>query len=159
MAALLNPINRSREAIRWGLVSYTAAMFSFVTVLAGMKLNIQALSYVDDRKFPGVEDVLPLGPLGYQWFIFSKPLTLVPNSMFLLNNWLADGLLVCSLYDAALTHRVPDVGSSPALSLLRCLLHEPLGYCLPMLHVPWLVGYAFEFSVNLQRRSKLTALV
>ena len=158
IAALFNPVNRSREAIKWGLVSYTVVMFSFVTVLAGMGLNIEAVSYVDDRKFPGVEDVLPPGPLGYQWFIYSKPLTLVPNFMFLLNNWLADGLLVRSLFDITLTHRVPDIGSSPALSLLCCLLHEPLGYRLPMPHVPRIVWYASELSVFPQRHSKLTEL-
>src|SRR6266478_4282438 len=32
MTALFNPANRKREGIKWGLVSYTAAMFSFVTI-------------------------------------------------------------------------------------------------------------------------------
>ena len=104
MAALFNPTDRSRENIKWGLVSYTVAMFSFVTVLTGMKLDIQSISYVDHREFPGVAGVLPPGPHGYQWLIYSKPLTVVPDLMFLLNNWLADGLLVSPFFCAAM-HR------------------------------------------------------
>jgi hypothetical protein len=59
MAALFNPANRRREGIKWGLVSYTVVMFSFVTVFTAMNLNIQSISYIDNREFPGVEGVLP----------------------------------------------------------------------------------------------------
>ena len=61
-----------------------------------MNLNIQSISYIDNREFPG-NDALPPGPLGYQYLIYSKAITIVPNLMFLLNNWLADGLLVSSV--------------------------------------------------------------
>ena len=103
MAALFNPINRRREGIKWSLVSYTAVMFSFVTIFTAMNLNIQSISYIDNREFPGVDGVLPPGPLGYQWSIYSNVLTIVPNLMFVLNNWLADGLLVGRLFAAAFT--------------------------------------------------------
>lgn len=96
MAALIDPIHRRREGVKWGLLSYTVVMFSFVTVFTAMNLNIQSISYIDNREFPGVEGVLPPGPLGYQWFIYSKAITIVPNFMFLLNNWMADGFLVGS---------------------------------------------------------------
>ena len=58
-----------------------------------MNLDIQSVSYIDNREFPG-NDALPPGPLGYQYLIYSKAISIVPNLMFLLNNWLADGLLV-----------------------------------------------------------------
>ena len=102
MAALFDSANRRGERIKWGLVSYTVAMFSFATVLTGMQLNIRSISYIDNREFPGVEDALPPGPLGYQSFIWSGPLSLTPSLMFALNNWLADGLLVGSFFDSTL---------------------------------------------------------
>lgn len=40
--------------------------------------------------------MVPPGPLGYQSFIFSDVLTIVPDVMFLLNGCLADALLVGS---------------------------------------------------------------
>ena len=75
-------------------------MFSVVTVFTAMNLDLQSISYIDNREFPGVDQVFPPGPLGYQWFIYSKPLTVVTNLMFLLNNWLADGFLVGFLFHA-----------------------------------------------------------
>ena len=104
MVALLNPAHRRGEGIKWGLVCYTAAMFSFVTVYTAMNDNIQSDSYIDNREFPGVDGVLPPGPLGYQALVYSKPLIIIPNLMFLLNNWMADGLLVSSLFDALFAH-------------------------------------------------------
>jgi len=103
MAALFDSANRRGEGIKWGLVSYTMVMFSFVTVLTGMQLDIRSISYIDNREFPGAEGVLPPGPLGYQSSIWSGALTLTPSIMFALNNWLADGLLVSSLFDATPT--------------------------------------------------------
>ena len=104
MAALLSPANRKKEGIKWGLVSYTVAMFSFATVLTGMQLDIRSISFIDNREFPGVKGVAPPGPLGYQSFIWSGALTLVPNLMFILNNWLADAYLVGPSSDCALSH-------------------------------------------------------
>ena len=73
---------------------HTMAMFSIVTIYTAVTLNIQSVSYVDNRGFPGVDGVLPPGPLGYQYLTHSKAIGVVPTVMFLLNNWLADGLLV-----------------------------------------------------------------
>ena len=111
MAGLLDSARRRKEGIRWGLVSYTVATFSFATVYTGMNLNVQSVSFIDNREFPGVEGGLPSGPLGYQW-LNSQVLCTVPNIMFLLNNWLADGLLVSYSYDPAFTLQVSNVGSS-----------------------------------------------
>jgi len=103
MAALFDSTNRRGEKVKWGLVTYTVVMFSFVTVLTGIRFNIRSLSYIDNREYPGVEGVVPPGPLGYQSFIWSSALSLVPSFIFASNNWLADGLLVGSLFDATPT--------------------------------------------------------
>jgi hypothetical protein len=57
MGALLNPVNRARGGIKWGLVAHTAAMFSFVTIYTAMTLDIQSISYIDNRDFPGDGEV------------------------------------------------------------------------------------------------------
>ena len=120
MAALFNPVNRKREGIKWGLVSYTAAMFSFVTIFTVMYENNLSMSHIDNREFPGVHGVLPPGPFGYQLSLYPTVLNIVPNLMFLLNNWLADGLLVGRLFGAGFTRPGFDRSASPpALSLLR----------------------------------------
>ena len=97
MTTLFDPVHRRGAGIKWGLVSYTSIMFSFVTVLTATDLDILSVSYIDDREFPGVEGLIPPGPLGYQWLIDPGPLSIAPNVMFVLCNWLADGLLVGSL--------------------------------------------------------------
>ena len=99
MSVLLSSAYRTRNGVRWGLVAYTMATFSFVTIFTTLSLDIQSISYVDNREFPG-NDALPPGPLGYQYLIYSKAISITPNLMFLLNNWLADALLV-SLYPQA----------------------------------------------------------
>ena len=105
LTALFNPVSHRREGVRWGLVSYTVAMFSFVTVLAGMGLNLASISYIDNREYPGdISKSLSPGPLGYQNLIRHTALSIIPNLMFFLNNWLADGLLVGSLPGAAFNY-------------------------------------------------------
>ena len=93
IAALLNPVHRKGQRIKWWLVSYTALMFSASTVLAAVNLNIQSRSLIDNREFPGVVGMVLQGPLGYLSSIDSQPPNLIPEFMFFLNGWLADGLL------------------------------------------------------------------
>ena len=104
VAALLDPVNRKKERIKWGLVFYTVAMFSIVTVQIAIDLRTQCISYIDNRAFPGFEDQLPPGPMGYQIFISSKVLPILSKVTFFLNAWLADGLLVNSLLNVAFNH-------------------------------------------------------
>ena len=78
-------------------------MFSVVSVYTATYLNIQSISLIDNREFPGVEGVLPSGPLGYRWFIHSKAIFVIQTVMFLLGGWLADCLMVSPLIDAAPT--------------------------------------------------------
>jgi len=95
--ALFNPAYRRGESIKWGLVSYTVAMFSLVTLLTAMNLHILSVAYIDHREYPGIEGKVPPGPLGYLRVIYYKAINLVPNAAVVLNNWLANGFLVSSL--------------------------------------------------------------
>jgi len=76
-------------------------MSTFVTVYTAVKLYMQSDSLIWHTPTP---DGFPytIG-LYYLYRPLRTPLGLVPNLMFALNNWLADGLLVSSLFDAALT--------------------------------------------------------
>ena len=102
MVALLNPVHRRGEGIKWWLVFHTVAMFSFVTVYTLVNLYIQSNSFIDNRGSAGY-----YGPLEYQLKLREMPLGLIPNIMFNSNNWLADCLLVSPLFDAVSTR--PDV--------------------------------------------------
>jgi len=103
MNSLLSRAHRRGEPIKWGLVSYTVLMFSLATVLTGMDLNIQSISHIDNRNFPGVKGKFPPGPYGYFMSIYYKPINYIPTVLFILSNWLSDGLLVSSLFNAAFT--------------------------------------------------------
>jgi len=84
MTALFNPGNRG-DNVKWGFVAYTVVTFSFVSIFTVVNaLNV----WFDDE-----DGTLRPGRLGY----------VIPDLMFLLNYWLADGLLVGSLFDVALT--------------------------------------------------------
>ena len=102
MAAFLNPDRPRGEGTKWWLVSYTVAMFSFVTVHTLMNLHIQSISFIDNRQDGQGWPIS--GPLDYQFEIRQKALGFIPNVMFTLNNWLADGLLVSALFDGAPPH-------------------------------------------------------
>ena len=102
MGALLHPTHRARGGVRWGFVAYTITAFSSVTVLTGMMLNMKSVSYINNRNFAG-SDGSPPGPSGYGISIRSKAIYILPNIMFVLNNSLADGVLV-----SFSLHPVPD---------------------------------------------------
>lgn len=95
MSALLNPADRTK-GIRWLLVAHTVTMFLFATISTAMDLDLQSTSNSDNREFPGADE-LPPGPFGYNLLLFSNALNVIPHVMFLLNNLLADGLLVSPL--------------------------------------------------------------
>jgi hypothetical protein len=154
MGALFNPVNRAMEGIRWGLVAYTVAMFSIVTTLIAMNLDIQSISYVDNRAFPG-SDVAPPGPFGYQFTLYSKPFSIIPNFLFPLNNWLADGLLVSCLTKWLSRFLTPVTHT--ALPLLHYLFQEFLGHRPPMCDVHCLCRSVLEPSSRPQRHSRLTS--
>lgn len=95
MESLFNPTNRVGGKIKWGLVAHTAAMFTVATIGTAMGLTHQSNSYIDNRDSPG-SDELPPGPIGYKDLVYSKAISVIPNFMFLANQWLADALLVRS---------------------------------------------------------------
>ena len=103
MAALLNPVHRGGERIKWGLVFYTMLMFSVVTVFAGMSLDKLSISFIDNREFPGAGSLEPPGPLGYRTFIDSRAPSLIIDLLFFLNGWLADGFLARPSFNAIFT--------------------------------------------------------
>ena len=148
MTALLNPVGPTKGGIKWGLVAHTVAMFSSATVYTAMNLDLQSISYIDNRDFTG-DGVLFPGPLGYQFFINSNAITITADVMFSLNGWLADGLLVSSAlcHGLELPWRLTQ-DSPPALPLLCYLCHELLGNRLPMPDVPRYVGYVLDSSAD-----------
>ena len=93
MGTLLNPADRTREGVKWGLVAHTAAMFLFVTISASANFDLYSISLIDNREFPGVSIFAP-GPFGYLDYINTAAISVVPNVMFILNTCLADGFLV-----------------------------------------------------------------
>ena len=113
-------------------------MFTFVTILTGTNLDIQSTSYIDNRAFPG-SGRFPPGPLGYLLLVYAKPKNITPTLMFLLNNLLADGILVGSVSNLAA--HMSNVGHHLVVSLLRHLLRKLLGHRPPLLVVPWLFWY------------------
>lgn len=103
VAALFNPAYRKGEPIKWGLVSYTVVIFSFVTIQTTINLYIDSFRYIDNREFPGVEGVFFPGPEGYTDVIYPTALNVTANAMLDLSIWLADCLLVSSSFGAAFT--------------------------------------------------------
>ena len=117
MAALFNPDHRRRGPIKWGLVFYTVVMFSLVTAGTVMQLDVQSISYIDNRGFPGAKGSIPAGPVGYQE-LMSAPIVYVQNAVFALNNWLAEGLLVSSLLILCSLTRVTNAESSSSIVVM-----------------------------------------
>lgn len=91
---LLKPLNRVRRGAKWGLIAYTIVIFSLATIGTAMNLDVQSLSYIDNRFFPGTDSSLPSGPLAYQASIDSSILDIVPRITFLVNNLLSAGFLL-----------------------------------------------------------------
>ena len=112
MAALFDPDHQRGKSTKWGIVSYTVAMSSVITALTGVQLDFQSICYIDNREFPGVGDTLSPGPLGYQSSIFFGTLAVGNDILFFLNGWLADGLLVGSLFMLRSLTRVSNTGFS-----------------------------------------------
>ena len=96
MTALFNPLHRRGKGIKWGLVSYTVIMFSLATVHIAAAAYSLSVAFIEHRNFPG-------GPGGYQAAENFKTISVIYTSVFCLNNWLADGLLVSSLFDAVVS--------------------------------------------------------
>ena len=66
-------------------------------------LNLLSISYIDNRAYPGVQDGFAPGPLGYRESVSLQLINVIPYAAIPLNIWLADGLLVSSLFGVAFT--------------------------------------------------------
>ena len=131
MNALLNPADRPRGGIKWPLVVHTVAMFSFVTIYDGLSFDLQSISSIDNREYPGYASAIPPGPIGYQELLSSNVDNVVPNIMFLLNSWLADGLLVSSI-----SNPVSQVSNAAlSSSCIVAILFMPRTIGTPSFHV------------------------
>ena len=97
LVALFNPVYRREEGIKWRLVSCIVAMFLFGTVFVAVGIDIQSISFIDNREFLDIEGVL-LGPIGYQSWSRPKAPILILTLTSLLNSWVANGLLVGPLF-------------------------------------------------------------
>ena len=112
------------------------AMFTVVTIYTAINLHIQSISYIENRDFPGT-DKLPPKPLGYQSFIYFEPIYVVTNVMFVLNNWLADAMMVSSMEKSIL--KMSDLScSSSSIVATQFISHSAgsllcLVYCTSVL--------------------------
>ena len=111
--ALLSPVYRRGGGIKWGLVCYTAAMFSLATVHTAMNLHLQSISYIDNREFPAVGEADP-GPIGYFESLYSDAINVIANVAFCLSNWLTDGLLVSPCLTMRSVAQASNPSSSPS---------------------------------------------
>jgi hypothetical protein len=118
LSALLYPAGHTKGGIKWGLVAHTSAMFSFATIAVGLGIDLQSISYIEDRDFPGFYNGEAPGPLGYQLLVYSKAINVVPNLMFILNQLLADGLLVSFVFSTVCLASNMDPSSSSIVAML-----------------------------------------
>ena len=144
MSALLLPVSPTTKGVRWGLVAYSVALFSFLTIGFATNRNIFSMAYIDEREFTGV---IP-GPLGFIIFppLDRRAVGYFSFLTFSFVQWLADGLLVSSASNS--TVPVLTQHTHSAVPLLCDLCDELLGHCCPIHDVPRFCWYAPESSAN-----------
>ncbi|KAG6848397.1 hypothetical protein H0H93_000549 [Arthromyces matolae] len=69
------------------LIVYIWVLFLCSTVFIAANSNMARLAFIDNRNFPG-------GPSAYEQVMFSIPVDNMGNVVFVIANWLADGLMV-----------------------------------------------------------------
>jgi hypothetical protein len=123
MAALLDPVNRRKGGVRWGLASHVTTMFLVTTIYTAILIDRQSASYIENREFSG--DLDNSGPFNYEFLLTDDAVSFLSGVMFFVNTLLVDGLLASfasNSADRCLTYTGPQ-----ALSLLYYLCHELLG--------------------------------
>ena len=90
-----------RRSVKLGLVIYTVALFSLITISLAVGRDMFSTVFIDIRHFPGTEEYPP-GPIGGRTIFSTDPahVTLVGFPGFV-NQWLSDGLLVSSISNSA----------------------------------------------------------
>ena len=138
---MFNPIHRRGEGINWGLLSYTVVMFALATGFTATNLSVVFISLFETGFAQG--EVLGSQMLAGPPIL--RALRITPSLMFLSISWLADGLLVSSLFDAGFAYRASNTATPPlAVSLLRDLCPELLDHRLTIRHVHRLFRCAFR---------------
>ena len=112
MSTLLNPVHHRGRGIKWVLMGHTVAMFSLATGYTAVPSDLQFISYIDSRKFPGFP--FPDSPLGTSSTFLTRGSSLLPRCLTL--------------------------ATPLAPSLLCSLCHELPGHCTPMPGVPCFLG-------------------
>ncbi|KAJ3738336.1 hypothetical protein EV360DRAFT_58185 [Lentinula raphanica] len=69
------------------MLCYVCFMFAMGTLFTAGNMNLQQRSYISFRNFPDG------GPLGYGLSQYSTWRAIMPNAVFIISNWFADGLL------------------------------------------------------------------
>ena len=94
MTALLNPDNRMRRRVKWVFVIHTVGLFLSITISSAIEGIQRSNAYVDNREYPGVNNVFSSGPFGYLDVSSTSTVGTIEYAAFPLNQWLTDGLLV-----------------------------------------------------------------
>ncbi|KAL0059241.1 hypothetical protein AAF712_014019 [Marasmius tenuissimus] len=84
-AAVLSSSNKN---MRIPMLIYVAFMFALGTIFTALNLNGLQDRYIQFRNFPEG------GPLGYGLSQFSSWRSILANTVYIVSNWLADGLLI-----------------------------------------------------------------
>lgn len=108
--ALLVGLKRS-DYKKIGWLVYITAMFFLGSIFMGACAQMTQLSFVDYRNIPG-------GPSEYENVEFSIPADEAGNVVFVLTNWLADGLMVRDPTDSDCCRILKGLGSQ----VWRCVL-------------------------------------
>ena len=156
IGALVDPANNIGRGVKWGLVAHTTALFLFLMIPTALDLYQASIEFIDNRSFPGTEEIPAPGPIGYVVSLNLDPVTIVFITMFPLNQWLADGLLVISISNPSLKHLTRS--TSPVIPLFYYLFHELLGHGLPEPDVPRLCWYVLNFLAGRWQHRQLTLM-
>ena len=154
LSALLGPANRARSLIKWALVAHVGAMFTFQTISIATQLHIESISYIDNRALPDSDGSGYSGPFAYEFLIYNDSISMTSLGTFLLNNWLADGLLVGPVTNSVT--QVFNLSLPPALPLLCYFFKQLLGDGHPIPDVPYLFECVLSSSAGRQLHYSLT---
>ena len=72
------------------MLAYVSCVFILGSIGNGAQMRLLELAYVDDRNYPG-------GPGAFEEYDGSIRVNVVGTAAYVVNAWLADGLLVCYL--------------------------------------------------------------
>ncbi|EPQ61278.1 hypothetical protein GLOTRDRAFT_125003 [Gloeophyllum trabeum ATCC 11539] len=86
---LLDRRSSPKSNLRW--LVYVSLLFVVATVQVGASIKFMQMTWIDNRNFPG-------GPAMYIQMVFSAWINTVSNVAYVINNFLADGLLIYRIW-------------------------------------------------------------